>query len=129
MGGDAQSEEVSDMPDPTVGHSFVFRARPLGSNQDVEYHLKRTNTGWEFDDQDSGGACDKAGRPFLTYRLAHDLAGDPLLLADRMERLWLRAWKGRLPAEQVQGALDELSRWMRLVNENAPRGSVWEQTR
>ncbi len=117
------------MPDPTVGQDFVLRVWPRGAEEDIEYHLKFINTGWDFRHEEGGGSCDKAGRPFLTYRLAYDHAGDPLLVADRLQRLWRRARRGGLSPAQVQAALDELSEWLRVVNEHAPRGPVWEEAR
>lgn len=117
------------MPNPTVGQDFRLTVRPRGADRDEVYHLTRTNTGWDFKHEEGGGRCDKAGRPFLTYRLAHDHAGDPLLVADRLERLWLHAWKHDLSAEDLQRALNELSDWIRIVNDNAPSGSVWEEVR
>jgi hypothetical protein len=117
------------MPDPTVGQDFVFRVRPLGSDHDVEYRLKRTNTGWDFRHEDGDGRCDKAGRPFLLDQLEQDGVEDTEVVGSRMKLLWLRAWETRLSPGDVQEALNQLADWVRHLMAHPLRGRVWETVR
>ena len=117
------------MPDPTLNDEFEFPVFSRRWGREDTYHLQRTNTGWYFRFMESQGPCDKSGRPLLFYNLNHDSIEYPETLGERLEWLWDKAHDEGLSHEQVQEALNQLSQWLRQVEEASPRDLVWEGLR
>lgn len=118
---------LSSVPvDPTVGHEFELRVFSRRWRHDDVYKLKRTQVGWQLTHPLYSGLCDKGGRPLLFEALHHDSIQYPADLDDRLQWLWTQARDRNLTHQQVQDAMDQLAKWMRTVEAEAPQTGVWE---
>ena len=114
-----------DPEDVTLNVEFKLRVYSRRWGHDDTYRFTRTKTGWNVRFLAIGGDCDQSGRPFLFDNLRHDEIPYPSNLHWWLEWLWDQAQSQGLTAEQVQGALDEVSEWLREIEHSAPRGGVW----
>jgi len=117
------------MPDQTLNVEFQFRAYSRRWTRDYVYTLKRVDRGWYFRFEDSRGRCDKKGGPLLFRALERSGIEYPWNLGERLQWLWERAADQNLTQDQVQGALDNLSDWLKDADRELPQDAVWEGVR
>lgn len=117
------------MSDQTLGQEFTFRAYSRRYLREFTYTLKRVDKGWYFRFDDSRGRCDKKGWPLLFRTLERSGIEYPSNLGERLQWLWERAATQDLTREQVQGAFDNLSDWLKDAERELPHNIVWEGVR
>ena len=112
--------------DSTIGREFTFRVFSHRRGHEENYKLKRTETGWFFEFMGISGPCDKTGNPYLFKSLRHDSIQYPAELGIWLQWVWRQAQEKGLSAQEVQDALDELSRWVIQVEKVRPHGPAWK---
>jgi len=121
-----ENENANDDPeDQTIGSEFEFRVFSRRFEHDDTYTVKRTVDGWDIRHIDSGGPCDKGGRPFLFDYLRHDSIQFPEGLDGWMEWLWMKAAEEGMSKEEVQAAIQQLADWVTTTERSSPNGGVW----
>ncbi len=112
--------------DTTIGQEFRFQVFSHRWGHEENYKLKRTETGWYVEFMAISGPCDKTGAPYLFENLRHDSIQYPAELGMWLEWLWRQAQDKGLTAQEVQEALDQLSKWVIHVEKERPQGPAWK---
>lgn len=111
-----------DPIDVTLGKEFVMKIYTRRWKHEDDYHIKRTESGWDIEVLSINGECDKTGFPYLYKNLDHDEVCYPKQLGDFMERLWDKAAEKGLKEREVQKSLNQIARWINTCEKNVPEG-------
>jgi hypothetical protein len=103
---------------------FEIHSRRWGHND--TYRIERTSDGWEVRFAAIGGECAKDGSPYLFDNLNHDFISYPSDLGSYFEWLWIKAEEQLLTDAEIRAYLDQLATWVRLTEQNSPRGGMWK---
>ncbi len=114
-----------DPEDQTIGDKFEVQIYSRRWGHVDSYTVIRNEKGWTISHFGTGGQSDKTGNPYLFKILNHDSINFPEELPGYMEWLWQRAEEDGLTHEEVQDALNELTTWINLCEQNSPRG-IWK---
>jgi len=99
-------------------------SRRWGHEQIIEVEI--TEKGWNINSPGLlGGECDSKGNPYLFEHLDHDGINYPEELGGYMDYLWRKAKEENMSDEEIQEHLDELGRWISIVEKNSP-GGIWK---
>lgn len=111
-----------DPSDKTLGVEFNMRIYARRWNQEGNYLIKRTESGWYVDFLSISGDCDKKGSPYLFMNLDHDGVCYPAQLGEFMEWLWEKAAEKGMNKTEVQKAINQIGAWISLCEKKAPEG-------
>lgn len=114
-----------DPKDVTLNQEFEFVVYTPRWGHDDTYSLTRTEDGWHFNFGGRKGPCDKRGRPYLYECFQNDSINYPSGFEWRLMWLWDQAKEKGLSREDVQARLEELSQWLRDVEESRPKDDFW----
>jgi len=125
-----EDPHLNDEPDDrTVGEEFQFKVYSEKWEQPDIYKLKRMKDGWYVEFLSFNGPCNKKGYPFFTRYLNYHGVSVPNDIGDWLGWLWDEAHKKGLTKEDVQNALDSLSNWLKIIEDQAPKTGIWENFR
>lgn len=116
-----------DPEDQTIDHDFYLEVYSRRWGHNDRYILKRIPNGWFIKSliMTNSGECAKDGTPYLYKNLEHDSINYPHALPEYLEALWSKAHNDGLSHDEVQEALNQLSKWIIICEKNTPSG-IWE---
>ena len=96
---------------------YKFKVYSPRWGHDDTYLLTLKEKGWRVDFLSINGDCDKTGSPYLFANLDHDSIEYPSSLGFEMRALHEAAWDGEIDQVEIQRRLDELGKWVGLVDQ------------
>jgi hypothetical protein len=105
--------------------NLTYYTRRWGHDESMTF--TKTKKGWHIPKKNLSVQenCDKTGSPCFFEQLEHDGVQYPHAIGMFFEWLWDEHDAGSLSEQQVQEGFDGISKWLKLVEEQAPSSGVF----